>query len=143
MFTWLTAVALHLFGYDLWFYASHRLLHLPALYWIHKEHHGAVYPTVADTYRGHWLETPLQSLGFGLPWLLGLGGGMGAAAAAAAIAQARGLARHDARTAWLIGNHHLLHHELFNVNYGEYWLDWLLGTADAAPQRRVAGWVRV
>jgi sterol desaturase/sphingolipid hydroxylase (fatty acid hydroxylase superfamily) len=36
--------------------------------------------------------------------------------------------RHDDRLIWLIGNHHLLHHKYPLYNFGEYWLDSLMGT---------------
>ena len=36
--------------------------------------------------------------------------------------------RHDTRFVWLIGNHHILHHQYTNYNFGEYWLDKLGGT---------------
>jgi hypothetical protein len=44
------------------------------------------------------------------------------------------------RTAWLIGDHHILHHQLCNVNYGDYYLDWLFGTLDNVP--RISGFIR-
>ena len=40
----------------------------------------------------------------------------------------RGMMRHDKRWVWLIGNHHLLHHAHGDCNYGEYWMDSLIGT---------------
>jgi sterol desaturase/sphingolipid hydroxylase (fatty acid hydroxylase superfamily) len=40
----------------------------------------------------------------------------------------RGLARHDNRCSWLIGNHHILHHKYPKYNFGEYWLDLTFGT---------------
>jgi hypothetical protein len=40
----------------------------------------------------------------------------------------RGMMRHDIRFAFLIGNHHLLHHRHPKYNYGEYWLDYIFGT---------------
>lgn len=132
----------HILAYDLWFYVSHRLLHHPAFYWIHKAHHAHPFPTVWETYAGHWFESPFQSAGFFLPWVVWTPAA-GPALAVAAVCQLRGLARHDSRTTWLIGNHHLLHHELFNVNFGEYWLDLLCDTLDRAPEKRILGMVRV
>jgi sterol desaturase/sphingolipid hydroxylase (fatty acid hydroxylase superfamily) len=40
----------------------------------------------------------------------------------------RGMMRHDKRGTWLVGNHHLLHHQYPRYNYGEVWLDYLGGT---------------
>jgi len=40
----------------------------------------------------------------------------------------RGMMRHDTRFTWLIGNHHILHHQYPQYNFGEYWLDKLFGT---------------
>lgn len=121
------AFFLHILGYDLWFYASHILLHQPAFYWIHKTHHKARHPTFSDTYRGHWSEGPLQSLGILLPLLI-LPLDPCQLAAAAFVTNTRGILRHDARTSWIDGGHHLKHHLHFNANYGEPWLDWVFGT---------------
>jgi sterol desaturase/sphingolipid hydroxylase (fatty acid hydroxylase superfamily) len=143
------AFALHLLGYDLWFYASHLALHTRWGWPLHARHHEKREPQWRDTYHAHWLEGPLQSLGFALPWLLGLWAPW-EAGAALLLAQARGLARHETRLGWLIGRHHLIHHEKMRWNFGEPWLDWVGGTfwsgdadhsdtqardADAAPQR--------
>jgi len=117
----------HIIGYDIWFYISHVLLHMPQLYWIHKDHHVTRKILFYDAYTGHWLESPLQSLGFFLPLLLWSYNTPGFFIALA-ILNIRGMLRHDARGIWLIGNHHLLHHEHFQWNYGEYWIDSLCGT---------------
>ena len=45
-----------------------------------------------------------------------------------AFLNTRGIMRHDPRWAWLIGNHHLLHHKYSEYNFGEYWIDTLCGT---------------
>ncbi len=118
----------HIVGYDLWFYLSHRLLHTHTLWWIHKEHHAYIYPKWYDTYSGHWLEGPFQSLGYGSPLLIGVWSPWEALAALIVI-NLRGMGRHDPRSAWLIdGGHHLQHHQQFTKNYGEPWLDWVCGT---------------
>jgi lathosterol oxidase len=115
-------------SYDVWFYISHVFLHHP--YWytkIHRKHH-SVNPgtmTFADTYVAHWVEGPLQSVGVLLPLLFYHSTSF---LVAVSFLQLRGLARHDKRSNWLIGNHHLLHHKDPRYNFGEYWLDTLFGT---------------
>jgi len=118
---------LHVLGYDIWFYLSHIMLHSRALWKYHVHHHKIIHPKFTDTYTGHSLEGPFQSLGFLLPVAF-LPLAPWQAAAALLFVNLRGMARHDDRTMALIGNHHLLHHEYFNCNYGEYWLDKLCGT---------------
>lgn len=133
---------LHVIGYDIWFYISHRLLHTQYLWWIHKIHHEKKYPTFLDTNHAHWSEGLIQSSGILLPFLVyspnwiefGL---------ACVFTNIRGHARHDIRTAWLIGNHHMLHHEFGNKNYGEYYLDWLFGTTDVLYTKRINGFIRI
>jgi lathosterol oxidase len=118
---------LHIIGYDIWFYVSHILLHSQLLWKYHKKHHEIIYPKFTDTYTGHILEGPFQSLGFLLP-LLFFEFSLIEFLAAYVFVNVRGMMRHDDRVVWLIGNHHLLHHRYFNCNYGEYWLDWLFDT---------------
>jgi len=120
-------LVLHILGYDIWFYISHILLHTKYLWKYHKIHHKIIHPKFTDTYTGHILEGPFQSLGFLLP-LLFFNFDLLQFAIGLFIVNLRGMLRHDDRTIWLIGNHHLLHHEYFNVNYGEYWIDNLFGT---------------
>jgi Delta7-sterol 5-desaturase len=118
---------LHILGYDLWFYMSHRFLHHPSLWWIHKEHHLYVNPKWYDAYSGHPLESILQSVGTLLPFAFGLWSPWETGLALVLI-NARGMARHDSRSAWIDSGHHLLHHRFPTKNYGEPWLDWLFGT---------------
>jgi len=123
MLFFLTAIL----GYDIWFYLSHLLLHHPFLYPIHAIHHQNVEPQFMDTYHGHWFEMFFQSIGFFTPlvafemdWIsFGL---------ALVFVNIKGMLRHDSRSAWLIGNHHLLHHKYSHYNFGEVWLDQLGGT---------------
>jgi lathosterol oxidase len=119
---------LHILGYDVWFYISHILMHITPLWKYHKEHHKIIHPKFTDTYTGHYAESALQSLGFFLPYAF-YSFELWPFLAALATVNIRGMMRHDDRTIWLIGNHHLLHHEYFNCNYGEYWLDKLFRTS--------------
>jgi Delta7-sterol 5-desaturase len=130
-------VLLHVLGYDIWFYVSHRLLHTSAFWWIHARHHEKVMGLQwVDAYHGHWLESAIQSVGFLLPAIVGYWNWW-VALLTAFVINARGLARHDERLVWLIGDYHLKHHRLPKGNYGEPWLDALCGTRQspqAGPQ---------
>ena len=114
-------------SYDVWFYISHVLLHTRIGYPIHKEHHTKPTPMFLDTYVGHSLEGPFQGVGMLFTLIFVIMTPMEIIAALALI-NLRGMARHDSRTVWLIGNHHLLHHKYPQYNFGEYWIDWLCGT---------------
>ncbi len=117
----------HILGYDIWFYISHILLHTRIFWNIHKIHHTYREPTWLDTYKGHWIEGPFQSIGFLLPFAWGSSSLIDICVALLFV-NGRGMARHDARTKWVDGGHHLIHHKNPNVNYGEMWLDRLFGT---------------
>ena len=121
------AVLSSILCYDIWFYISHRLLHRRTLWPYHRLHHTAIYPTFLDTYRGHWVESALQSLGTFVPMLV-LPYTFLDIVLVLTFLNIRGMLRHDYRWAWFIGNHHLLHHEFPQYNYGEYWLDYCCGT---------------
>jgi len=149
-------ILLSVFCYDIWFYASHILLHHPYFYCYHYIHHqhgdgGSdstsmyisdrgeryVIPTAMDTYKGHWSEGPFQGLGALVPWTF-LEVSWFDFAIVLVLLNVRGMMRHDQRFVWLIGNHHLLHHQFPRYNYGEYWLDSLFGTRypDEAAYKR-------
>jgi lathosterol oxidase len=123
-------------GYDVWFYTSHLILHMPWFYKnIHKEHHSLIPKkmTFTDAYVGHWSEGVFQGLGVLLPFAVFNYNFFEptqtlSTIVALLLINLRGMARHDDRSTWLIGNHHLLHHVHPNANYGEYWLDRLFGT---------------
>ena len=120
-------IIVSVFCYDIWFYISHLLLHSPALYRFHHEHHLKKIPNFLDTYAGHVLEGPFQGIGALIPFcaykysVLDI-------CIVLAILNIRGMMRHDARCAFIIGNHHLLHHRHPQCNYGEPWIDCLCGT---------------
>lgn len=117
-----------IFCYDVWFYVSHIMLHRPWIYKVvHAIHHKKQEPYFQDTYEGHWIESPLQSLGTFFPCFF-LHYSVFELAVIVIFLNVRGMMRHDPRCVWLIGNHHLLHHKYPRYNYGEYWLDWLFGT---------------
>ena len=63
-------IFLFVFSYDIWFYISHRILHLPFFYTrIHKKHHSVDYKrmTYKDAYVSDIREDIFQSLGFFIP----------------------------------------------------------------------------
>jgi hypothetical protein len=80
-----------------------------------------------DTYTGHYIESPFQGLGY-LFTLLFVQFNLFHFLASLLLINMRGMARHDNRFIWLIGNHHILHHKHPKYNFGEYWLDRLGGT---------------
>lgn len=120
-------ILFHVFCYDAWFYVTHIILH-KYLYNIHKEHHDTPYNKLlyTSTNVAHWFEHALQGLGhfihpffvdfYVFEYSIGF-----------AIVVVRGLMRHDDRCSWLMGNHHILHHKYIGYNYGEYWIDNLMG----------------
>jgi sterol desaturase/sphingolipid hydroxylase (fatty acid hydroxylase superfamily) len=120
-------VAVHILFYDLWFYASHLLLHTRFLYPIHSIHHQKAIPTFLDTYHGHWIEAPFQSLGYLTP-LFWFPTFSWAVPISLVLVNARGMLRHDSRTTWIDGGHHMIHHKYPTYNYGEPWLDALFST---------------
>ena len=117
-------------SFDVWFYFSHLLLHTNAGYvYIHWRHH-AVDPThltYADAHVVHVLEGPLQCLGVFFPMVF-FELDLPVAVSVFLFLNVRGLLRHDARMAWLVGNHHILHHQFPQYNFGDFWLDSLMGT---------------
>lgn len=124
-----TDILLVFFGYDIWFYISHILLH-EYFYKIHAYHHTITNPVFLDAYVGHVIEGPFQGLGVFLPYLL-IDFNVLAFLVAIALINVRGMMRHDSRCNWLIGNHHFLHHKYPWSNFGEYWIDRLCGTLNA------------
>jgi sterol desaturase/sphingolipid hydroxylase (fatty acid hydroxylase superfamily) len=122
-------IFLHIIFYDLWFYATHVILHHPKLYFIHKIHHRKNYRLLyyLDANDGHVLEHVIQPLGIFIPCLI-QGFSTSALVISFIIVGLRGFMRHDDRFSWLIGNHHLLHHKCQKYNFGEYWIDGIFGT---------------
>jgi len=121
-------VFLSIISYDIWFYISHLILHTEYFYKYHKEHHkNKINLIFTDTYVGHILEGPFQGIGMFFPYLF-FNYTLSELIISLAILNIRGMMRHDYRCSWLIGNHHLIHHQYPNYNYGEYWIDYLAKT---------------
>lgn len=115
--------------YDIWFYISHVMLHSRFLYAYHSIHHSSNPTNLQwmDTYVGHWFEGPFQGAGMFFPYFFFQYRWVDTFLVLAFL-NVRGMMRHDWRCAWLIGNHHLLHHKHPGYNYGEGWIDSLCGT---------------
>jgi len=125
-------VFISILTYDIWFYISHVMLHSKYLYKYHSIHHSKVIPTWRDTYLAHPLEGPFQGVGMFVPYLIYDYTALDTIIILA-ILNCRGLMRHDARFNRIVGNHHLLHHQYQKYNYGEAWIDRLLGTCLTGP----------
>ena len=122
----------HILCYDIWYYIIHQILHSRHFYFIHKKHHKQLYTnrTYLDTYSGEMLEFPLQTLGVSFPLLLEKENEKKISLFIYALIfiTVRNVMEHDRRFAWLVGNHHLLHHQYPNHNFGEAWIDYTFGT---------------
>ena len=117
-------------GYDLWFYFIHRVLHVPAVYKrFHYQHHAFRHPTAREAFHASVTENVLSGLGILTPVLWLRPFSAGGLAAAWFICFVRGVLRHDARAAWLVGHHHLQHHLNPDCNFSAWYIDALLGTA--------------
>ena len=115
-------------SYDAWFYLVHRLLHVPCLYRrFHYQHHQKRHPTWQDTMTAHAAENAVSGLGVLWPMFL-TNASMHGCLAAWLFCFARGFARHDARCAWLVGTHHLMHHTQPDANFSAIYVDWICGT---------------
>ena len=119
----------HIICYDIWFYFSHIALHNPSLYWMHKKHHSVPYDQLQftdATVASIW-EHAIQPLGFVVPCLFSIYDPE-AIIITIGLLTIRGGMRHDKRCVCFVGDHHLAHHQFQRYNFGEYWLDWALGT---------------
>ena len=132
-------VLISVISYDIWFYISHIILHREFMYAHHKLHHSKLIPTARDTYLASSVETVFQGVGIFYPTIYLTINSTSQAylveiisydylLLALFIVNIRGMMAHDRRFIWLIGNHHLLHHKYNNCNYGQFWIDYLLGT---------------
>jgi len=121
------SIIISILSYDIWFYISHVLLHTKFLYKYHKEHHVNTKPRFLDTYVGHILEGPFQGIGMFVPYLF-ISYTYTQTGLILMFLNIRGMMRHDDRCSFIIGNHHLIHHQYPNYNYGEYWIDYLCKT---------------
>ena len=117
-----------IFCYDVWFYLSHVILHHPSFYEFHKEHHKNIHPRFMDTYVADHVETIFQGLGTFMP-ILFYTPKLYEVAIVLCFLNIRGMCQHDDRTSWITSDHHLIHHRNPNYNFGQYWIDWTVGTA--------------
>lgn len=129
-------------SYDIWFYISHVILHSRFMYQYHKLHHTKPVPNYTDTYLADSVETVFQGVGFMFPAVI-YTYGTADIILVLLFLNIRGMMAHDPRFAFLIGNHHLLHHKYGNCNYGQYWLDSLGGTRHPRSEDYIYGWIYV
>lgn len=160
----LVKLAVYRFFVDIGFWAGHRALHHPKLYWIHRWHHEHYRPTLLTNFHFHPLDLFIEAafpvalaLGalevlqltptrFELNLLVGYGAwqevGSHCAKPVPTVTYFPPLAP---LYRLLLGDvdanmvkHHDLHHNLLNCNYGiTIWPDMLMGTrvSDAASRR--------
>jgi len=136
-------LGLFILSYDLWFYVSHLILHTTYFYKkIHREHHHIDHRRMifTDTYVSHAIESPFQGMGVLFPCLF-IKPSMYEFGMVLCFINLRGMLRHDHRCSWLIGNHHLLHHQYPQYNFGEYWLDYIGGTRYPNKKEYIFGWL--
>jgi sterol desaturase/sphingolipid hydroxylase (fatty acid hydroxylase superfamily) len=129
-------------SYDIWFYISHVILHSRFMYHFHKLHHTKPIPDYTDTYLADSVETVFQGVGFMFPVVF-YTYGLQDIILVLLFLNIRGMMAHDPRFAFLVGNHHLLHHKYGNCNYGQYWIDSLGGTRHHRNEDYVYGWIYV
>ncbi len=130
---------------DAWFYATHRLLHRPALFaWFHRGHHRSRQPTPWTSFAFDPLEAVLQAL-FLVAIVLVMPLHFITLMAVLTTMTVWAIVNHLGPDhlplgfphhwlgRWLIGPaHHSLHHRRHGVNFGLYFTFWdrLLGTED-------------
>lgn len=125
---------LYLLYYDVFYYFMHRLLHTKMFYHIHKIHHKKQIPDYFDFYTVDILELPITSVGLGVAvylhkiYIYQL-------LCSILIINVRGVMAHETKCVFLLGDHHLEHHKYIYCNYGEYWLDYIFGTARSKQSR--------
>ncbi len=122
-------VLLSILSYDLWFYASHIVLH-KYMWDIHAVHHSTNPDQLrwSDAYVSHPVEDFFQGVGMFFPHAF-LNYTVLDTALILFFLNLRGMARHESRKEYRITwQHHVLHHKYMNYNYGEYWIDCACGT---------------
>ena len=121
-------ILVNLFFYDILYYVTHVFLH-KNIYSIHKLHHTKLHNklTYLDAYNGHIVEKSIQFVSILTPYYV-TRPNLYFFAIFCSIIIIRDLLKHDINYAWLVGNHHLIHHKYPKYNYGEYWIDTLGGT---------------
>jgi len=114
-------------SYDIWFYAIHYTLHNIYLYSkIHRIHHQIKHNdlTFFNSYTSHIIEKPLSYAGALIPYLfICPSPNYYAILLSLLFINIRDALRHDKRFIHIVGDHHLLHHQYPQYNFGEEWLD--------------------
>lgn len=135
-------VILYIFCYDIGFYLSHILLHTKMFYKYHRLHHDVSYEklTFYDTIKGDLIETVLQNGGILIPNIF-IEYNFYHLLFSYIFVFIRGALRHDHRFTYLVGNHHLLHHKNQRYNFGELWIDFLMGTRYPYKNHYIKGYI--
>ena len=116
-------------SYDIWFYASHIVLH-KYMWNIHSVHHSTNPDQLrwSDAYVSHPVEDFFQGVGMFFPYAV-FNYTVLDTAIILFFLNLRGMARHESRKEYRMAwPHHVLHHKYMNYNYGEYWIDCACGT---------------
>ena len=123
----LLSMLFHFVSYDMWFYFSHIVLHKHFTE-LHNIHHKAPYDKLKwyNTTDGHILEHIIQPLGLFITFLFYID--IQSCCIVGVIISIRGYMRHDDRFSFIVGNHHLIHHQHPKYNFSEYYIDYLFGT---------------
>lgn len=142
-----TAVGLFLF--DFWFYVTHRLLHLKALYRFHALHHKSVAPTVWSNDNTGFVDTILEHSFYLVLWFI-IPGPAAAIFAVRIINQFIGMIGHSgfeffaspfSKAPWpFVGStYHDMHHSTFNYNYANFFSIWdrLFGTVHPEYDQKI------
>jgi sterol desaturase/sphingolipid hydroxylase (fatty acid hydroxylase superfamily) len=131
-----------MFSYDVIFYFTHFLLHTKLLYKYHRLHHDTSYEQLKyyHALKGHIIETVLQNTGLVIP-IFFIEYKFSDLLIAYLFICIRGLMRHDHRFTYLIGNHHILHHKNQRYNFGELWIDYLIGTMYPYKNHYIKGYI--
>ena len=131
LFGYVGRVILALMIGDLWFYFTHRLLHHPYLYFLHKQHHTYVKPhAMAGLYASAFEMLISNHLSMILALRLVECHSIPMLCIESAVVALNILKSHSGADNALNGSpHHNLHHEKMNCNYGfSYITDIVFGT---------------
>lgn len=123
-------------GYDLWFYFVHRAFHTKLLYKYHKIHHTHGKLESKQAVKAHIVEDLVTYFGsFYIYIIFNKTFSIKSLIISNAYTSIRGYIQHSPelvkyRIIQLVfgDDHHVIHHEKFNYNFSQKWIDDLFGT---------------